>query len=624
MPNLDRPLRGLQDIVEFEKTPEEEWLKPTTVYKAFQTTAAKFTTKDALIVQPLGDPLGDGQHITYGELLKKTNQCANMFLRAGLTPAETVTHLLPPSAQGFYTLLGAEAVGIVNAVNPMLEPDHILGIMKAANTKILVTPGPDVNAEIWQKVEWLMDHLPDMKAVFVVGDGSGADGQKIHSFNDVSAQQPSDRIEGLPDRVLDDVVGYYHTGGTTGTPKLVPHTNRMQLIQFAATGYLVGYTHTDRTIAALPLFHISGSIVGGLVPLMQGVTSIIASPLGWRDPLLIANYWKMVDKFKLTILGTVPTVLSALLNVPVADADISSLRIGITGGSGSPLEVLHGISKMSGVTMLEGYGMTEATSYTTMVARDGEPRFGSVGIREPYVQIKAVIMDENGTYVRDAETDETGTIVMKGTCIMPGYIQQEHNAKAFPMEGWLNSGDLGRVDADGYVWLTGRSKDLIIRSGHNIDPSLIEEPLHEHPAVELAAAVGRPDDYAGEMPVAYVQLKPGHSVTVEELQEFARARIKERAANPASITLIETMPLTGVGKIFKPALREDATSKVFSSVLADLTSEGKVQTIEMGNDARHGMTAYVKVPESVTSETRSEIKSRLGAYTVHHEIVTAS
>lgn len=617
---IQQPFRNLEDVISFERISEETWLTPKTIYNAFCKVAETYSTKDALIVQPFGDVLGEGLHISYGDLLKRVNQTANMFLAAGLQTDETVTQLLPQSAYGFYTLLGAEAVGIVNAVNPMLEANHILGIMKAANSRILVIPGSDLSPEIWQKAMFIKEAFPKLKAIFVVGDGAGCDGRNFISFDTAMAKQDATKIVNLPDRGLDDVVGYYHTGGTTGVPKLVPHTNRMQLIQLASTGFLIGYSAADIMIGGLPLFHISGSIVGGLVPLSQGATIIIASPLGWRDQSLVRNYWKTVEKFKVTILGTVPTVLSALLNIPVEGADISSLRIGITGGAGSPLEVLHAITEISGVPMLEGYGMTEVTSYTTLMPRDGELRFGSVGLREPYAEIMTMILDEDGAFVRDADPDETGVIVMRGTCAMRGYVQQEHNAKAFVVDNWLNSGDLGRIDAQGYIWLTGRSKDLIIRSGHNIDPTLIEEPLHEHPAVELAAAIGKPDSYAGEMPIAYVQLKSGQNATSDELQEFARSRIKERAANPAEIILLDEMPLTGVGKIFKPALREYAAQRVFDMVLEDLKSPENLIEVKIVHEARTGMTALVTVSANTTNDVRAEIKRRLGAYTVHHEI----
>ncbi|MBL4908109.1 MAG: AMP-binding protein, partial [Sneathiella sp.] len=376
----------------------------------------------------------------------------------------------------------------------------------------------------------------------------------------------------------------------------------------------------DNMLAGLPLFHISGSIIAGLVPLLVGASLIIPSPQGFRDPLVIGNYWRLVDKYKISILGAVPTMLSALINIPVGDADISSLRSGLTGGSAAPVEVLKAISKQSGVPMLEGYGMTEVTSFTCMNPRDGDVRFGSVGLAGPYTEIKAVMIDDNGKIARDADVDEIGVIVMKGTCVMPGYVQAAANAAAFAGDGWINSGDLGRIDKDGYIWLTGRAKDLIIRSGHNLDPSMIEEALHEHPSVELAAAVGRPDSYTGEMPVAYVQLKPDMTATPEELQEFARERISERAANPSSIHLIDEMPLTGVGKIFKPALREDAIKRVFQNELDAIEAPTPKMELVVENDPTHGMMARIRVAGDEDADIQAKILDRLGAYTIHHEI----
>jgi fatty-acyl-CoA synthase len=230
------------------------------------------------------------------------------------------------------------------------------------------------------------------------------------------------------------------------------------------------------------------------------------------------------------------------------------------------------------------------------------------------------MVDDRGQIVRDAKTDEIGVIVMKGTCVMPGYVQTQHNASAFAGQGWFNSGDLGRIDADGYIWLTGRAKDLIIRSGHNIDPSMIEEVLHEHPAVELAAAVGRPDSYTGEMPIAYVQLKPNMVATPEELKEFARARIAERAANPADIHLLDLIPLTSVGKIFKPALRQDAIERVFSAQLDVLKADAAVIELVVENNPVHGLMARVKVFGGNKEYLEEKIHALLSPYTVHHEI----
>lgn len=590
------------------------------IYEAFCDTVAAVSDKPAIIALPPGDPMADGVTITYGQLLSRVNQTANLFLSVGLQPDETVTYMLPLCPQAYFTMLGAEAVGIVNSVNPLLEPEHILGIAKAANATVLIATGRALSPELWEKAEYVIERMPSLKAVFVLGGGDECDGDKIKPFDQSMAAQEATTPAGALDRGLDDLVGYYHTGGTTGIPKLAPHTNRMQLSQIASTGFGMTYSTEDTLLAGLPMFHISGSIVVGLVPLLNGGTLILSSPMGFRDPLVIGNHWRLVEKYGITILGGVPTMLSALLNIPVGDADISSLRVGLTGGSAAPVEVLKAISDQSGVNMLEGYGMTEVTSFTTMQPPHSEPRFGSVGMRLPFVDIKAVMFDENNNVTRDAGVDEIGIIVMKGVCVMPGYVQEEYNTNAFTNEGWLISGDLGRIDADGYIWLTGRAKDLIIRSGHNIDPSIIEEALHEHPAVELAAAIGRPDSYAGEMPIAYVQLKPDMSATAEELQEFARERIPERAANPVDLHIIDVMPLTGVGKIFKPALRQQAVETVFNAEMEALRSKADI-SVSVSNSNLHGTLVTVAVKGGDEASLRSEIKDKLGSYTVKHDVV---
>ena len=165
--------------------------------------------------------------------------------------------------------------------------------------------------------------------------------------------------------------------------------------------------------------------------------------------------------------------------------------------------------------IVEGYGLTEGACVSSGNPAGAEPRIGSIGIRYPYQDMRALILDGD-KYVRDAETNEIGVIAIRGPNVFAGYLDPAHNLGIWidrDGETWLNTGDLGRQDADGYFWLTGRKKELIIRGGHNIDPKLIEEPLHRHPAVALAAAIGRPDPHAGEAPVAYVQLKEGHSVS---------------------------------------------------------------------------------------------------------------
>jgi fatty-acyl-CoA synthase len=209
---------------------------------------------------------------------------------------------------------------------------------------------------------------------------------------------------------------------------------------------------------------------------------------------------------------------------------------------------------------------------------------------------------------------------MRGPQVTPGYLDPRHDKGAMLADGWLDSGDLGRLDKDGYLWLTGRSKDLIIRGGHNIDPIVIEEALVRHPAVETAAAVGLPDTYAGELPMAFVQLKPGAEVTPDELREFCRREIAERAAVPVQVVPIPMMPLTGVGKIFKPALRLDAAQRAFEAALAPLEAEGTAAEVIVRNDATHGTLAVVRIDGGPSDAVAKRCAELLGGFQIRHVV----
>jgi fatty-acyl-CoA synthase len=224
-------------------------------------------------------------------------------------------------------------------------------------------------------------------------------------------------------------------------------------------------------------------------------------------------------------------------------------------------------------------------------------------------------------------------VLVRGGQVFAGYVNPMHDRDAWvqPMAGeqvpewspggrWLDTGDLGRFDAESYLWLTGRAKDLIIRGGHNIDPLTIEEVLHQHPAVEAAAAVGRPDAYAGEIPVAFVQLKAGARATADELQAFARERISERAAAPTEITILEQMPLTGVGKIFKPQLRYQAAERTFERVITPLLGSGIAVKVAVGPHAQHGTFAEVKLHGEVPEATLAKVRDALKGFPIRHAV----
>ena len=216
-------------------------------------------------------------------------------------------------------------------------------------------------------------------------------------------------------------------------------------------------------------------------------------------------------------------------------------------------------------------------------------------------------------------------MVVKGPSVTPGYVDDAANKGILLPDGWFNSGDLGRIDADGYLWITGRAKDIIIRGGHNIDPTVIEETLLKHPQVVLAAAVSMPDAYAGELPVAYVELVPNAKTTADEVQAFAVANSPERAAAPKQIILLDKMPLTDVGKPAKVQLRLDAARRAFTAALADVAGDGGV-SVDMVADAKQGNRAVIKVAPPAganRSEIEDRIRERMKYYSTPYEIAWA-
>jgi len=358
----------------------------------------------------------------------------------------------------------------------------------------------------------------------------------------------------------DDVAAYFHTGGTTGSPKLVVHTHRNQIVAAFGAAVLYDFSDTDRLTNGLPLFHVGGAISCSLSSFLAGANVIVMSPSGMRNPLMVKNFWRIVERTRATAIGGVPTALAALVNVPV-DADISSARYAITGASMLPRAVGEKFQAMTGTKIHEIIGMTETAGVLALAPASGESVLGSVGFRIPYTDVVVRKLGADGALGGPCAPHEIGVLTISGPHVTPGYRDPSHNASSL-RDGYLDSGDLAYTDEEGWIFIAGRSKDLIIRSGHNIDPVLIESALEAHPAVAMAAAVGQPDRYAGELPVCYVALRPGAQATAEELKAFAEPLIAERPAWPKQVFVIDAIPMTSVGKIFKPQLRNDAVQRV--------------------------------------------------------------
>ena len=611
------------DVRAFEQVPYADRVAAPSTYDAIKLGAA--INPDAPAIQFLAnaDPADTPVVISHRDFLAAVTQAANMFSALGVGSNDVVSFLLPLLPEAFVTLFGAETAGIANPVNPLLEPHQIAEILEAANTTVLVALGPLPGTDIWNKVEQVRGRLKHLKAIVQV-HGPGDPANKIYSFSDLIKAQPSDRLVSNRKISGEETAAYFHTGGTTGTPKLVRHSHTNQVYQAWACNLLLKSKPGNNLLFGMPLFHVGGSLTQALSSFSAGNCLVVLSPSGWRNPAAVKNIWGLVERFKPEILSGVPTVLAATLSIPPGEADLSSLRAAAAGGSAIPVAVGKAVQQKFRIPVVEVYGMTETSSVHTIAYMDRPIRLGSAGLPVPYSRVRIVRLDADNNFERDCEPDEIGVVIMAGPGVFSGYLNQIHNEGAFVDGDWVNSGDLGRLDKDGYLWITGRAKDLVIRGGHNIDPAPIEDIMFQHPAVGLAAVVGRPDAYAGELPVGYVQLKPGATVQPGELEAWVAERTPERAAVPVQIIPIDPMPLTGVGKVFKPQLRWDAAKRVFTGILAPLVERGTNCKVEVGPHGSHGSIATVTiagVPESNREAIGAEVQTLLAPFVMRHQIV---
>ncbi|WP_374978849.1 acyl-CoA synthetase [Pseudomonas solani] len=624
------PITSLRDIELIEQVSLQQRGMPDSTYALIRQSAQR--TPDAIAMTFLMQGSADEApwQLSYAELLAQVTRTANAFHRLGLRPGKAVSFLLPNLPHTHFTLWGGEAAGIVNAINPLLDPEHIAELVRASDSEVLVTLAPFPGTDLWDKVASLRDELPGLKAIVTVDlanylpepQRSGLKAQRgalpegVLDFDELIAGCPADHLESGRVIAPDDIASYFHTGGTTGTPKLAPHTHRNEVAMAMILAYTINLGPRDVTLCGLPLFHVNGVMVTGLAPFFAGAQVLLATPQGYRNTALIQNFWTIIERYKVSFFSGVPTIYAGLLQVPSEGYDLSSLRYALCGAAPMPVELIRQFEAKTGLTLIEGYGLTEGTCGSCGNPSAGERRPGSIGLRMPYCDVAIKVLDEQGGFLRDARANEIGNVCLRGITVFKGYLQASKNAGIWVDGDWFNTGDLGRIDADGYIWLTGRSKDLIIRGGHNIDPQMIEEALHGHPAVAMAAAVGKPDEKAGELPVAYVQLKPGMQASEAELLAHAGAHVPERAAVPKDVWIIDALPVTAVGKTFKPTLRHDAIRRVFEDVLAPLAPG---LSVEVRADDRHGQLAHIRVPD-LHENRRADLEQRLAGFAVRYEL----
>jgi fatty-acyl-CoA synthase len=527
---------------------------------------------------------------TFAELADGVHRAASVYAGLGVGRRDAVAILSVNCSEMITAVLAAEAAGIAAPVNPALAAGHAAELVRLSGAKVIVAAGPELDAEVWERARRLAAET-GARALLALRPTATRQaapeldpmtGMTVAYLGALAREAPADRLEGAAPRA-DDLASYLHTGGTTGTPKLAARTHRNEVANAWMVALAMDGDESGAVFAALPLFHTNALVVTLLAPLLRGRPVVWAGPLGYREPSLLDAFWKIVERYRIAVMSAVPTVYGVLAERPV-DADIASLRMPIVGAAPLPAAVAEAFRARTGVALCEGYGLTEATCASACTV-PGAQRAGAVGRRMPYQDVRAARIDEDSGAQELLPDGEVGTLVVRGPNVFAGYLvpgpdgpRPEPRPKV--RDGWLDTGDLGSIDADGYVRLTGRAKDLIIRGGHNIDPQTIEDALLAHPAVVAAAAVGRPDPHAGEVPVAYVTLAAGAAVTEDDLRAWAAARAPEPAAAPKRVDVVDAIPLTAVGKVFKPELRRRAAEAAARDALAGIATDAVARLAE--------------------------------------------
>ncbi|MEH7827475.1 acyl-CoA synthetase [Gemmobacter denitrificans] len=597
---------NLADIQAIEaEMPWEARDRARSIHEFLSRAKAAHGARPAVSYQLTSGPDDPAETLTWSQLHGKATQAANLFRSLGVGESDVVAYVLPNASETVQVLLGGMIAGIVNPINPLLEAEQISAILRETKAKVVVTlrafPKTDLSAKVAEAVK----HAPSVKTVlevdllrylkppkkwiahFLRPKSPVSHTANVKSFHAEMKRQPADRLT-FQDASTDRVAAYFHTGGTTGMPKVAQH-KVSGMVYNGWLGSRLLFRETDTVICPLPLFHVFAVYPILMSMIASGAHVVFPTPAGYRGDGVFDNFWKLIARWKVTYMITVPTALAALMQRPV-NADVSSLRGAFSGSAPLPIELFNRFEKATGVQIIEGYGLTECTCLVSCNPPSGAKKNGSVGIPFPHTHVRILNTDGQGGF-RECGTDEVGEICVANPGVFEGstYTEVDKNRSLFAEGRYLRTGDLGRIDADGYLYITGRAKDLIIRGGHNIDPAVIEEALMGHEAVSFVGAIGQPDAHAGELPCAYVELVKGSNVTEAELMEFAKTHIHERAAVPKHIEVLAELPKTAVGKVFKPDLRRSAITRVYDAALTDAGLAARVA--EVVEDKKRGLVA---------------------------------
>jgi long-chain acyl-CoA synthetase len=482
----------------------------------------------------------EGRRITNMDQHRAASRVAHALVRLGVQPGDRVVVMLPNCPQVMQSYGGILRVGaVIVPVIFLLGEAEVAHILADSEARVVIT-----SSDMVGKIEKQIGVLPNLRHILLV-DGGGQSG--LRSFEEETDGE-SDRFEAVP-RDDGDLAVILYTSGTTGTPKGVALSHANLESNARASASLFELDRERWGVGVLPLSHSYGLTVMNAGHIL-GTRSAL---LRWFNP---EEVLKTIQEFRAEAMSGVPTMFVYLLNYPGASAyDTSTMRVWGSGAAPLPVEVVEPFERRFGGKLLEGYGLTEASPVVAAHRLSGVRKLGSVG--QPIPGVTVSIRDDDD---RALPVDEVGEVCVQGPNVMVGYYRNPEETAKTIRGGWLRTGDMGRLDADNYLYIVERKKDLIIRGGFNIYPRDVEEALYAFPGVAEAAVIGLPDTLMGEEVVAFVVLKPGQAATADEVAGFCQARLAKYKC-PKEIRFVDALPKSPVGKILRKELRGQARTQ---------------------------------------------------------------
>ncbi len=477
------------------------------------------------------------QEVTYRQLDEKTDRIAENLARFKIRPGDKIALFLPNLPEFLFAFFGALKLGAVAVpINTQLKTEEAAYILKNSESRVLIT-----TPVLYPIIQPKRAELPMLEQLFLVGE-RGGDGKIFSSLYAAGSGKPDRDVQ------RNDSAALIYTSGTTGAPKGVILTHRNYLFDVAQFVRATEMTEQDRFLCILPLFHVNGQVVTTLGPLYSGGSMVLMEKFSPRD------FFTTLERFRATVFSAVPTIYAILLNAKEAEArdpDLSSLRFCICGAAPMPAALFQKFEEKFHAFILEGYGLSEGTCVSSVNPLGGKRKIGSIGIPLPDQEMK--IFNR-----RDEElpVGEVGEIVIRGENVMAGYFNNPMATEETLRGGWLHTGDLGYRDEEGYFFISGRKREMIIRGGENIYPKEIEEVLYRHPDLQEAAVVGLPDPVWGEEVAAFIIPKAGVTLTAEAIVSYCQEHLAKFKC-PKEVFFVSAFPKTATGKIQKGKLREE-------------------------------------------------------------------